>query len=292
MKKFTVKEKVKLSRFLLDAYNGGLSFSVFNKLLRKRDIKINGVRTSKDVMLNSNDSVMVYYDSDERKLSYETVYSDENVLVVVKQKGVTSEDFYNLLNEERQCLDNTKTFGLDNVNSDNRLFFCHRLDRNTDGLMIFAKTEKAYEEILNGFKLRTFTKIYTAEVYGKFDKKQDVLTAYHFKDEKNSFVKIYDNKVKGSLQIKTGYKVIKEEDNSSVVEVELFTGRTHQIRAHMAYLGHFVLGDGKYGVEKINNALGVKKLRLSSTKLILRFDSDKTLNYLDGKTFVCSHNWL
>lgn len=292
MKNFTVKEKVKLSRFLLDAYNGGLSFSVFNKLLRKRDIKINGVRTSKDVMLNPNDSVTVYYDGDERKLSYETVYSDENVLVVVKPKGITSEDFYNLLNEELQCLDNTKTFGLDNVNSDNRLFFCHRLDRNTDGLMIFAKTEKAYEEILNGFKLRTFTKIYTAEVYGKFDKKQDVLTAYHFKDEKNSFVKIYDNKVKGSIQIKTGYKVIKEEDNSSVVEVELFTGRTHQIRAHMAYLGHFVLGDGKYGVEKINNALGVKKLRLSSTKLILRFDSDKTLNYLDGKTFVCSHNWL
>ncbi len=292
MKNFTVKEKVKLSRFLLDAYKGGLSFSVFNKLLRKKDIKINGVRTSKDVTLNFGDVVTVYYDGDERKLLYETVYSDENVLVVVKPKGITSEDFYAVLKEEQQSLNNTKTFGGGNVNGDNKLFFCHRLDRNTDGLMIFGKTEKAYEEILNGFKLRTFTKIYTAEVYGRFDKKENVLTAYHLKDEKNSLVKIYDNKVKGSLQIKTGYKVIKEEDDSSVIEVELFTGRTHQIRAHMAYLGHFVLGDGKYGVEKINNALGVKKLRLSSTKLTLRFDSDKTLNYLDGKTFVFSYNWL
>lgn len=292
MKNFTVKEKIKLSRFLLDAYKGGLSFSVFNKLLRKKDIKINGVRTSKDIMLNVDDVVSVYYDGEQRKLSYETVYSDENVLVVVKPKGITSEDFYALLNEERKKLCDSHTFNIENVNNDNELFFCHRLDRNTDGLMIFAKTEKAYEEILDGFKLRTFIKVYTAEVYGKFDNKEGVLTAYLFKDEKNSLVKIYDNKVKGSLPIKTGYKVVEEGENTSIIEVELFTGRTHQIRAHMAYIGHFVLGDGKYGVEKINNVLGVKKLRLSSTKLTLRFDSEKLLCYLDGKTFTCKQNWL
>ncbi len=266
MKEFSVKEKIKLSRFLLGAYDGGLSFSTLNKLLRKKDIKVNGVRVSEDKILSSGDVVTVYYDG-EKEISYKTLYVDDNVWVVIKPKGVTSEDFYKILN------------------TDGSVYFCHRLDRNTDGIMLFARNEKAYNEILSGFKNRTFEKIYLAKVYGVMDKKEDILEGYLFKDVKNSKVTIYDRKVKGSLPIKTKYKVIESDGVTSTLEVSLLTGRTHQIRAHLAYAGHFVLGDGKYGSEAVNRSLGIKKLQLTAIKLILYFQKEDFLSYLDGKTF-------
>lgn len=267
MKSFKAQKNVKLSKFLLDSYNGGLSFSMFNKLLRKKDIKVNGERVNKDITLNIGDEVVVYYDGEQVKVTYKTIYKDENILVVSKPKGITSEDFYNQIN-------------------DGNLYFCHRLDRNTDGLMIFAYNERAYEELLKGFKDRTFNKIYRAKVYGKMEKNEDLLQAYLFKDSKKSLSLIYDNKVKGSVLIKTYYKVIESHDNYSILSVELLTGRTHQIRAHLAHIGHFILGDGKYGNDKINREFGEKELNLTAQKLTLHFEKGSFLAYLDGKTFV------
>lgn len=268
MKTFYVKENSKLSKFLLESYNGEMSFSTLNKLLRKKDIKVNGKRVNGDLAVKGGDIIDVYYDGKKVEIKKAVLFEDENVLVTVKPKGITSEDYYAFLNEN------------DNV------YFCHRLDRNTDGVMIFAKNETAYNEITRGFKDRTFEKSYRAVVYGVMDKKEDLLEAFLVKDAENSLVKVYDKNVKGSVPIKTYYRVVETDGFTSTLQVDLLTGRTHQIRAHLAHVGHFVLGDGKYGDGKINKSLGVNTLQLTSTKLVLHFSKDEYLSYLDGKTFV------
>ncbi len=270
MKTFVCQNKIKLSKFLLDSYGGEMSFSMLNKLLRKKDVKVNGKRVSNDFMLLGGEKIEVYFDGAIVENSFSKIFEDENVLVVYKNKGKTSEFVFSQLQK-----------------SYSEIYFCHRLDTNTDGVMIFAKNQKAYNEILQGFKKRTFKKFYRCEVFGFFSKKEGVLTAYLKKDANLRKVEIFNEFVKGSKIIKTAYKVISEDlsKNVSILEVELLTGRTHQIRAHLAFLQHFVLGDSKYGDDRINKLLEIKELKLSANALILSFNKGDYLYYLNGKTF-------
>lgn len=114
-------------------------------------------------------------------------------------------------------------------------------------------------------------------------KSEDTLTDYLLKDEKNSEVKIFKTPVKGGVKIVTKYRVLEERTETSLLEVELITGKTHQIRAHLASYGHFIIGDGKYGKESVNRRMGAGRQRLTAYKLVLHFDSG-ALKYLDGKT--------
>ena len=271
MRTFFCDKEIKLSRFLLEKYEGELSFSTLNKLLRKKDVKLNGKRISKDVLIKKGDVINVYFDGAAVKLDHEILFEDENVLIAVKPKGITSENFFKALKEEKK-----------------ELYFCHRLDRNTDGIMAFAKNEEAYKELFNGFKKRTFIKNYFALVSGIFEKKEGELVAYLNKNAVDSTVKVYDEPKKDTKKIVTAYKVIKEDNarGFSLVDVRLITGRTHQIRAHLAHVGHFVLGDDKYGVRKISEKFGAKGLALSAYSLVLKFDKSEKLYYLDGKNFV------
>lgn len=266
MKVIKAEKKQKLSEDLLDFYCGGLSYSRFRELLRKKDIKVNGKRVNSDVTLSCGDEIICYYDGEAVK-PYSELFRDENVLAVDKRKGISSEALY-----ERLLAD----YG--------EVFFCHRLDTNTDGVMLFALNEKAYLSLVDGFKARRFEKYYLAEVYGKLKKKEATIEAYLVKDGSKSLVKIYDAPRKDSKKIITAYKVVEERESSSVLSVRLLTGRTHQIRAHLAHEGHFILGDGKYGVEKINRELKAKELRLTSYKTVLRFNCGDYLDYLDGFT--------
>lgn len=274
MKTFVAEKKEKLSEFLLDFYAGGLSYAAFCKLLRKKDIKVNGKRTSSDILLSPGDIVVCYFDG-ERRAAYGVIYKDENIVAVDKRKGISSEEVFSEVKGEFPSA-----------------LFCHRLDTNTDGIMLFALNPRSYDALFNGFKARSFEKFYIAEVWGHFEVKRAVLTAYLQKDEKNSFVRVYDEPIKGAKKIITGYEVLKEKPQTSLIEVEIFTGRTHQIRAHLAHEGHFVLGDGKYGVEKINRELKVKELKLTSYKTILHFDKQSFLSYLDGFCLTLSKNPL
>ena len=241
----------------------GISYAAAQKALRKRDVKVNGRRTGRDETVYKGDEVLVY-----AQPSYSThavLYEDENVLAVDKKKGVESEALFAELSAARE------------------LYFIHRLDRNTDGVLLFAKTRAAEAELLAAFKNRAFEKIYRAEVYGKFAEKEGILCDYLVKDAANARVKIHKTPVKGSVRVVTAYEVTEERENSSVLAVRLVTGRTHQIRAHLAFYGHFVIGDGKYGKESVNRAFGAKRQRLSAEKLVLHFHGG-ALAYLDGKT--------
>ncbi len=264
MIKFIAEKEIKLSRL---APNYGVSYSALQKSLRKKDVKINGKRVNKDVMLNSGDIVEIYVQL--KQVEFPIIFQDENVLLIDKPTGITSDEVYN------------------NLNEDNNLYYIHRLDRNTSGLMIFAKNKESEEELLSGFKNRNFQKKYLARIYKKPQKTSDVLTAYLVKDSEKGIVKIYSEKVKDSVKIQTEYTLLKEYgDDTCLVEVDLITGKTHQIRAHLAHIGHFVIGDGKYGKEKINRLYGASKQQLRAYKLTLKFTEKDKLYYLNGKTFV------
>lgn len=269
MKKFIVKTEGKLSRILLDYYSGGLSFSRLNKLFREKDVKVNGARVKNDVRVFSGDEIEVYYDGEMKKTEYVRIFEDENVLIILKPKKITSEAFYESVKTET-----------------GNLYFCHRLDRNTDGVMIFAKNERSYEEILGAFRKKTFEKYYEAEVYGSFGADSGRLVNYLEKDSQKGYVRVYDEKREGTLFAELEYKVIEKKDCSTVLEIKLNTGRTHQVRAQMAHIGHFVLGDGKYGDDRINRRMNKDNLCLKSKKLVVHFEKNGALGYLDGKTFV------
>ena len=264
---FKARRNGKLSEEILDYFNGAASYSLVMKLIRKKDVKINGRRTGKDEQITANDEISVYAEiTDER--AEKTIYEDENVLVSIKPKGITSEDFYGLIKKKRE---NAR--------------FIHRLDRNTDGIMIFALNDTAEKELLKGFKDRTFKKYYITKAAGTFDKKEGTLAAYLIKNAEKAEVKIFDEPKKDSDKIITKYKVLSEGDGFSVLEIELVTGKTHQIRAHLSHVGHPIIGDGKYGYKSINDKFKEKSQVLTAYKTQLFFDKESPLSYLSGKTF-------
>ena len=159
------------------------------------------------------------------------------------------------------------------------LFAVHRLDRNTEGIIIFAKNIESKKELELGFKNHKFEKFYLAHSYGVFEKKSDQMIAYLKKDNKKSLVYISDKKEVGYEKILTNYKVVNQLKNSAVIEVELLTGKTHQIRAHLAHIGHFIIGDEKYGDSKINKIFKRKYQDLISFRLILHFSKTTILSY-------------
>ena len=238
MRKLIVDNKFnnkKLTNFLMDSFNG-LSVNTVYKALRKKDILVNGVRVKDNVTLFSGDNVTVYITDNYlfKQVNLEVVFEDENIVVVNKPSGIEVVDG----NSETvtTILENQLGFSV---------FPCHRLDRNTSGLVLFAKNEEALNILLEKFKNKEISKFYKCKVYGIPKKDSATLEAYLFKDNKKSMVYIYDKPKTGAVKIITSYKILKTDvnQNISTLEVELHTGKTHQIRAHLAHIGHPIIGD-------------------------------------------------
>lgn len=271
MLQLTVDKTQTLKDFTDNAY-AQASFC-FATLLKNKEIKINGKKTSENVIVNVGDCVQYYLtDKQAQKTAYSFLYQDENVCIIDKESGVNAEAVYAGL-----C----RQLG-------NGCRFIHRLDRNTRGVMAFALNDGAEKELLNAFKNRTVEKNYHALCFHAFPKNSDVLTAYLKKDENKSLVKIYGTPVVGAEKIITEYKVLQSQNGQTKAEITLHTGKTHQIRAHLAYIGCPIVGDMKYGDERLNKAFGVARQCLVAKELSFCFDGE--LAYLNGKKFISNFN--
>lgn len=244
MKKIIVNQKndgKKLNTFLIDSFNG-ISLNTIYKALRKKDIRINNIRTNENCTLHEGDEITLYI-KDEflyKSFDIDIVYEDKNIIAVNKPKGIE------VVSDNKDEVTLT-TLLLEKYSSLEFPSPCHRLDRNTYGLVLFAKNKESLDILLDKFKNNEIDKHYKAEVYGIPKIKEQTLEAYLFKDSKKSIVYVLDEPKKGYQKIVTSYKVISEnkKDNTSILDVTLHTGKTHQIRAHLAHIGYPIIGDRK-----------------------------------------------
>ncbi len=267
MKKLIVSERGRLRDFTDEHYAQG-SFA-FSRLLREKDVRVNGKKTGENVMLEAGDEVAYYTTlKEEARPFYGVLYEDENVLFADKYAGVNSEALFCALAE---------AYGARPV---------HRLDRNTCGVMAFARNDGAERALAAAFKERRAVKIYEAVCFHPFKKPADVLTAYLVKDAAAARVRVYAEPRKGAEKIVTEYFGAENAGELARVHVRLHSGKTHQIRAHLAFIGHPVAGDEKYGDEALNKKYALKRHILVAKELSFSFTG--MLSYLNGKLFTSS----
>ncbi len=263
MTEFTYTGKASRLSLILGEKVRGITYGAIQKLFRKGDVRVNGKKVFKDTVVTDGDIIRVYYKEQER--DFTPFFDNEYIACFFKPARIACTGENSL--EEA-------------VKAKYGYIICHRLDTNTEGIVIFAKTEEVFAEMKKVFKTRSVEKHYLTAVAG-IVKGSGELKAYLIKNADESFVKIYDKRMPGSVEIVTRYDAIYTGRSGSVLDVELVTGRTHQIRAHLAHTGHPVIGDPKYCPEKTNRYFGKKYQLLRAYKVIFHI-ADGALAALDG----------
>ncbi len=255
-----------------------MSYSAIQKLLRKKDVKVNGVRVHENVSVKDGDEIYVYASNEVLNgivIKPVVVFEDDNIIILDKPVGLEVEsEVYN---------DLTASVNGYLKDKQQKAAAVHRIDRNTRGLVVFAKNKEAYQELLDAFKKRTIDKFYLAMVVGRPTKQEDHLYAYLYKDPKQARVYISDDPKTNYEPIETKYKVVERMEGKTLIEVELITGKTHQIRAHMAHIGYPLVGDGKYGLNQVNKEFQADGQALIAYKICFRFKPNQKLYYLNNK---------
>ena len=282
------KDGLMLSQLLVQAA-ADVPLWAIREAIRKRDVRIDGTRVSGDVRVHAGQEIRVFWPKTvvagrqkEKPLPLpEIVFEDACVLLINKPQGLQSQNEDNPQSGDSAL---TRVLSYLKVRSEqtDQVHLCHRLDVQTGGLLLFAKDDEAFESAMRAFSERTFRKFYTCRVKGCPAKQEAVLHAWLRKDAQISRVSVTDYPARGALDIMTGYRVLQAEENA-LLEVELMTGRTHQIRAHLAHIGHPILGDDKYGDRMLNRKLGVRRQQLWATRLV--FQAEGSLSYLNGRSF-------
>ena len=271
-----VDKPVSLQNFLRRTFPA-IPPAILRKAMENRDVRRAGKRLNAEELIYPDDKLTLYID--DKYLDDETpldiVFIDKNLLIVNKKPGIT-------VVEERP--------GVPSLQDAVRRRYpeakaCHRLDYNTGGLVVFARTNAAAEQMEAGFRDRTVRKFYRCLVWGQPKEGIGKFRAYLKKDAQAAKVAIYDWAAPGALPIETAYAMLDSCMEYSLLEVELITGRTHQIRAHLAHLGLPICGDDRYGDREKNKQWKVTRQQLWATRIEFSFKRGTTLAYLDNRKF-------
>ena len=277
------------------------------KYIRLKRVKLNGRGAKRDVRLVQGDLLQLYINDEffqtptpenaflslyQPKLTI--LYEDEHILLLDKRPGLVvhpdeTERVNTLLTHIQAYLYQKKEWSPYWENSFAPAL-CNRIDRNTGGIVIAAKTAEALRVMNQKIRDRELEKLYLCAVLGRPTPSAGTLEGFIVKDEAKKQVSIRSKPVPGGRKAITKYRTLATKGNLSLVECDLITGRTHQIRAMMAHAGHPLLGDGKYGSEKVNRQYGRKHQALWSWKLTFQFTTDAgELDYLNGRSWQVEH---
>lgn len=274
-----------------------------NKFLRQNKIKLNGKKVPLKTAVYKGDVVNFYIDDDyfeiptaENAYKFsgrmpEIIYEDNNLLVVNKPAGIAvydenAENYDTLINR-------VKKYYAENGQNHVAPALCHRLDTGTCGVVMISKNDDFLSFMTELFKSKSLEKTYTCVVKGKPDTKSIIYTAYLAKDSRKGYVTVRDKVVNHAYKpIETHITLLDSYYDYSLLQVGLITGRTHQIRAHLSYLGMPILGDGKYGINSLNRQLKLKYQLLCSTKIKFGKIDNPDYSYLSDKEFSCSPPWF
>ena len=305
MKEFTIKGNdagQRLDRFVGKAVPL-LPESLLQKYIRLKRIKVNGKGAKRDTRLVLGDTIQLYindefFERPREENSYlkvgtprlDIVYEDENILLVDKKPGVLCHSAgvwdYNTLIANIQAYMAQKGEWRPKEENSFAPALCNRIDRNTGGIVIAAKNAAALRVLNDKIRDREIEKYYLCAVQGRPKPESGRLENYLFKDAEKNQVYVKSKPEPGARTAVTEYRVLRSKGALSLVECRLLTGRTHQIRAQMAHAGWPLLGDGKYGVERVNRSYGEKGQALYSYRLEFAFPTDAgCLEYLRGKEF-------
>lgn len=246
-----------------------LNYSMVKTALRKKDVRLNGKKIDENVSVDSGTTITVFLNEKKVK-KIETVFEDNNILIAKKPFGVE------VTKHDKSFLDSESLEELVGYEA------CHRLDKNTEGIVIFAKNQTSKDILIEAFKKHKIQKNYYALCFGKIDKNGQIFENYIKKEEK--YAKICEKYDKNCKIAKLSYKFVVGKNGLALLDINLETGRMHQIRAQLAYHGIYVLGDEKYGKKDVNKKYHKTKQQLCAYKIKF-LNMPKPLEYLSSKRF-------